>query len=406
METELRENLKQCNQAAETGERDPTTSAGHIFRRVLGDIFHGMRRVPISQSCVIKALYCRCLREAYFIDDEDDLPLVKDAAKMRWPNLTWQEVVDYKTRRARLRLRRYVPAPPVSKARVERVIDFFFQASRELGVCLFLKGWVEKKSELLREIEEGCYSGPPNEEMYVQRLKDDGTPMVDSLGLLLWRCIRGTNDTEMVHSLYSKARSFFKSAGTELCYIGTRIIAHKHNDSVLCNRPGGKQNGHPDTWLTAIVNNETKKVEGKERYTQCPCAIAIQPVGLYCIAPLSERAVLDADEGISDQDRALLRKSLSEDMAFIATQQGIVLPCVGFRYHEERKLYETILNDTLLTMDENRDLVHTVGSMTTNFNKIVVEKNLAQCRESASRTRFSFVLQVGVARFKLHQAAP
>ena len=372
--------LAQCEEAAERDGRDPSKSAEYVFCRVLGDIFHAMRRVPVSMDCAIKALYFRCLSAAFFIDDKSDLERAKQVAKNIWPNSSREDIVDYKRAWVRARVRRYVPTPDVLEGRVSHVIDFFARTSEQLGLRLFLKGWEGKRDELLREIKQGCYSDPIDEPMYVQQQNDDGTPKFDKHGLPLWRSIRGTNITEMVHSLYSKARSLFKGAGSELCLIALRIIAHHHNHNMLSNRPGGKHSAHSDTWLTATTNHPTRKVEGKERYPQCPCAVALRPTRLCTISPVSEDAVLNADRLIHGDNRKLLLGSLSDDMKFVAALQGLAVPCYAFRHRKETELYKKILRDELREMDENEDLTIAAGRITEMFNKAVAEKYLEKIR--------------------------
>ena len=106
-----------------------------------------------------------------------------------------------------------------------------------------------RANNVLKEILDGNISDPPGVSFYSQRLNNKGEPAIDSHGIPLLDCSRGSNDVECAH------KQFITTFGTWCTGVemSDKLMAewrHRYNQHVSEHRRFGfPKIGHSDTWL-------------------------------------------------------------------------------------------------------------------------------------------------------------
>ncbi len=80
--------------------------------------------------------------------------------------------------------------------RLKAVFNFFKDKKDAKGNSLFNNAANQKSRPILVMIKSDLLPDPPGYSLYIRRFNKDGTPIVDKLGLQLYRSIRGTSALE------------------------------------------------------------------------------------------------------------------------------------------------------------------------------------------------------------------
>lgn len=194
-----------------------------LASRVLNDVFHLMLNLAPMKAHPSSKDYQRELRDAFFVFDEQERRDITVILEKK--NATFEEELEIRPEWILRRARRRVPPPTELYSRVKTVLDKFSALpNTPTGIPLLTAGAKKSAPEVLELIRRGFVSDPPDIELYVEQGRDaDGLP--------LYRCLRGTNAVEGLHSKLIKRFTAF-NADPELvdCYLA--LFRHQHNVEV------------------------------------------------------------------------------------------------------------------------------------------------------------------------------
>ncbi len=131
------------------------------------------------------------LSDAFFVPNQGDIEFVKEA--LRIAGLSEDEINSKRWRFFKRRIRRGVPGPVELEKQFNRVVNLMANIEdNKTGKPLFgKKAWNLYKATLLH-IRKGCLSDIPELSYYVQVAED-------SMGIPIFRCLRGTSALEGFH---------------------------------------------------------------------------------------------------------------------------------------------------------------------------------------------------------------
>jgi hypothetical protein len=130
-----------------------------VYKRVLLDIWHGMNRIKISLRHALRPEFCRALRDAFFIIDEDDKNKVKEYLAKKGKD--FDETCKFNWAWIAKRVKRFVP-PPLDLVRrlTEVFLNYGPLVDNETNRQLFTKSNYEEAGKLLKHAALGCFSDP------------------------------------------------------------------------------------------------------------------------------------------------------------------------------------------------------------------------------------------------------
>ena len=186
-------------------EPDSSINIEHIFKKEddgkdegnhkgtkqdLEHIFLRFARVLSKEHGAFPAFMAR-LSDAFFVASQADIKLIQ--AALRKHGLTDDQIKAKPWQYYKKRVRRTVPGREILERDFKRVVNLFADLTDgKTGKPLFSnKAWALVRSTL-KHIRKGCLSDIPGECYYVQT-------GVDSLGIPLFSCIRGTSALEGFH---------------------------------------------------------------------------------------------------------------------------------------------------------------------------------------------------------------
>lgn len=165
-----------------------TTASGPIRTRVLGDIWHGMDQFPISVHHGLRRPFARALRDAMLLPDEDD-KLRVEAVLKKFDKSFNSMLLSHSSWILR-RVKRFAPAPEELHPRVLEVLQTFGPLKdAKTSAPLFNDTAWDLAANFLENIQRGHFSDPPGVILYYEQGRDKD-------GLVLYRCVRGTNGVE------------------------------------------------------------------------------------------------------------------------------------------------------------------------------------------------------------------
>ena len=183
-----------------------------MFQRVLLDPFHALKRltVPINHPMAFK--FAQAMRDAMFKIHPDDKERVTKYLR-DVENVSFEEKMNQNSDWILKRVRRMIPEPTILSNDLKEAFAFFdndtFNDPRKNDQPLIDKEVRRSFVELLKHVDKGCLSDPPGIPLYYEEKK------CTKSNLMLYRCIRGTNDLE--GGIHQKFSMNFKSwnAGPE-----------------------------------------------------------------------------------------------------------------------------------------------------------------------------------------------
>ncbi|CEP11895.1 hypothetical protein [Parasitella parasitica] len=226
-----------------------------VYSRVVKDIFHLMDMIKPYKKHTLYKQFTRKFSESLFTIDENDKESIIRAfelEKRKDPNFphTWESKMKYDRTWLWKRVRRKVAPPHVLLPLLKSLfLSFGPLKCSKSGRALFDKKSWEQATSVLKTVQLGHVSDPPDVQLYVK------TGKKDKFKLTLYRCIRGTNSLEGgVHqNLIRKFGSF--GAGPELANAMLTEYRLRHNTDVgSLNRYSVVHNGHYDPWLLQHID--------------------------------------------------------------------------------------------------------------------------------------------------------
>eukprot|EP00158_Paraphelidium_tribonemae_P005263 Partr_v1_DN27252_c1_g3_i5_m38927 putative NA len=201
--------------------------------RVLLDAFHFEQRFKLLKSHGAAKEFLWALRDAIFQLCQEDVDNITRAFRETDPEFDFKNLLRYNSDYVFKRVRRFIPAPEILLHRVLAVYtEFAGRKDAKTGAKLFNKQAFKIAKASLIHIMKGCLSDPPNITLY----REQG---LDRLGVMKWRCVRGTNYTE--GGVHQKLIMNFSSwnASLEFGHAHIRLATTRHNERASRkNRPG------------------------------------------------------------------------------------------------------------------------------------------------------------------------
>lgn len=176
------------NLAMDDGMSSSSYAETVIRSRVLGDIWHLMHQFKIPVHHGLRRPFARALRDAIFIPDPEDKSAVEKVLASK--NVTWNQMVLWKSDWVWRRVKRFVPSPENLCRRVTEVFEVYgpLQDATTNQPLFNDNSWQQAKN-ILENIRRGYYSDPPGISLYTAWGKDNNN-------LPIYRCARGTNNVE------------------------------------------------------------------------------------------------------------------------------------------------------------------------------------------------------------------
>ncbi|KAG6808594.1 hypothetical protein H0H92_003610 [Tricholoma furcatifolium] len=217
-----------------------------IRSRVLKDAFHvfNMLYLPAAHGLIHE--FAIALRDAIFIWDQTDKDRIIAWGQVQDPPLSWNEILFTRSTWLLRRCKRIIPPAEQLLPVVAEVFKIFGPLKdAKTGVPLFNPAaWAVAKNILLL-IQKGHLSDPPGIPLYYQVGIDIKT------GLVLYRCMRGTNMTE--GGVHTHLRSRLPSSGVSIRHSHLSLLDFiiRHNLLVgTFNSTGKPFIGHYSIWIT------------------------------------------------------------------------------------------------------------------------------------------------------------
>lgn len=237
--------------------------------RVKLDVFHAMKRITdkVPKSHVFMFAFTLQLRDAiYAVNDEDKRAVQKylDTVGERFDD-RYASSSDWILQR----VRRVVRPKESLREKLSKLIatydsDEFLDPITNKR--LITPECLKEFGNLLKHVDDDCLSDPPGIPLYyaVGRDKND---------LTLYRCVRGTSDTESFHQLLSRTVQCW-NGGPELIECIVMIIRHRYNVRASeRHRLGFPKIGHYDHFLLDYVSDLTTKIFGRPKEPWWPRSV-------------------------------------------------------------------------------------------------------------------------------------
>jgi hypothetical protein len=163
----------------------------------------------ISVAHGLRVEFARALRDAIFIPDAEDKARIIAWGQQQNPPRTWEDLVRKSSDWVWRRCKRIIPPPEQLHGDVAEVFRTFGPLKdATIGLPLFNSAaWAVAKN-ILELISKGYLSDPPGIALYYQLGVDAKT------GLPLYRCMRGTNNTE--GGVHTHLRSRLPTSGASV----------------------------------------------------------------------------------------------------------------------------------------------------------------------------------------------
>ena len=190
---------------------------------VLWDPWHTMARIKVPVAHGFRRPFARALCDAMFIPDQEDKQRV--SSYLLTIGSSWEEVLRFKPSWLWKHCKRIIPPPEqLYPAVYEVYMTFGPLKDSSTGLPLFnSKAWKSAHS-ILKGIQAGLLSDPPGIVLYFQVGLD-----VKHGGLPIYRCARGTNNTE--GGVHHSGRRQLPIAGASPCHASACLLDFvlKHN---------------------------------------------------------------------------------------------------------------------------------------------------------------------------------
>jgi hypothetical protein len=197
---------------------------------------------------------------------------------------------------------------------------------------------------VLKEILAGHASDPPGMSFYCQQLDAKGEPKFDSLGLSLYYCNRGTNDTENVHKQIVTTFGTW-NVGVEMSDCLMAEWRHRFNQRISERRRlGFPKLGHYDTWLVdqyqllVLANHNVLAYPGWTNASDF-----VDTPESFGTVPLHSPELGDAIAAIVLSEAQKTEIKLTREMRYICKSMKVKLPILPVHGEAENKLFSKLV---------------------------------------------------------------
>ncbi|ORY92433.1 hypothetical protein BCR35DRAFT_327561 [Leucosporidium creatinivorum] len=285
--------------------------------RVLCDLFHILLQMTPRSTHPLAGVFKAKLCDTLFVPDKSDRAAVIVVLKKQhpeWKNDVWERALLAKPDWVWQRVRRSVP----SSDELVSLLTALFDAFRDLpdptpkrkGQPLFTNTTRAQEPKVLELARTGYLSNPAGGFFYAEK-------GFDRDGLMRYRCFRGTNGNEGIHSKIIKKVAPF-NADPELINCFMTLLRHQHNiDTGSINRHGVIYQGHYNISLMNKVDNIYLELCGKSAYRNFKNGTLYEPTaerfGLVPLPPsiMSAQGLEAAEQGNSSLEQGRPGKELA-----------------------------------------------------------------------------------------------
>jgi len=196
-------------------------------RNVKNDLLHIFQRFSkvLSKQHGAFGSFMARLSDAFFVPSQDDLEFIREA--LRKAGLSEEDIKAKSWQYFKPRVRRHVPKPKILEQDFKCVVNLFANLEdAETGLPFFnAKAWGVYRSTL-KHIRRGCLSDKTGMKYYVH-IGDD------SMGIPLYKCVRGTSALEGFHQkIRQLIRGFNLSPRLAIAMLYEYVHRWNHNIDV------------------------------------------------------------------------------------------------------------------------------------------------------------------------------
>lgn len=192
----------------------PTT----MRSRVLKDPFHVFKMLYIPRGHGLRFEFAYALRDAIFIPHKEDRERIEAWANSLDPPMTFEKLKQVSPKTLWKHCRRIIPPPELLYPLVRQVFDTFGPLKdAHSGLNLFNNSAWHASKNILSLIHDGYLSDPPGVSLYTQIGLNKAFG-----GLPVYRCLRGTNQTE--GGVHTQLRPRLPTSGASIRHVNACLL--------------------------------------------------------------------------------------------------------------------------------------------------------------------------------------
>lgn len=196
----------------------PSEWPGEMRSRVLKDPFHVFKMLYIPRGHGLRFEFAHALRDAIFIPNKEDKERIEAWATTLDPPLTFEKLKQMSSKRLWKHCRRIIPPPELLYPLVRQVFDTFGPLKdANSGQKLFNTSAWHTAKNILSLIHDGYLSDPPGISLYTQVGLDKAFG-----NLPIYRCLRGTNQTE--GGVHTQLRPRLPTSGASIRHVNACLL--------------------------------------------------------------------------------------------------------------------------------------------------------------------------------------
>ncbi|GAA5917136.1 hypothetical protein JCM5296_006594 [Sporobolomyces johnsonii] len=341
--------------------------------RVLIDPWHLMDRIPLSRRHGCLAAFMRAFADTLFVFDPKDKALL--SARLSRLGLSFDIELLRRRKWVLQRCRRTIPPPDELAPLLAQLFKTFGPLKdAKTSSPLFNKAAWSAVKRIIKDVQEGLVSDPPDVELYTVVGECRGSDGTLDDGVVIYRCSRGTNMTE--GGVHRNIRQQFAYSAASLPFADARLLDYRlvHNLVVgTANRTGKRFNGHFDIWTTnkiqSLANLVAPLIPAAPRMGQWLNTDMYEPSQeSFTILPIPATTAAQLSISLHPSHPAFPPPSLSstsstpisapppsskkrktaapERHAFLASKQGSRFAILHLHTRAERELYSELITST------------------------------------------------------------
>jgi hypothetical protein len=211
----------------------------------------------LSKSHGAFGVFMARLSDAFFVPSQDDIEFIK--AALRKADVSEDEINSKKWQYYKTRVRRTVPSPTELEREFKKVVQLFADVpDAKTSKPLFSKDTWNLYKSTLKHIRKGCLSDVAGMSYYVQL-------RTDSMGIPIFKCLRGTNALEGFHQKIRQViRGFNVSPRYAVALLHEFVYRWNHDVDVRVMGMPKKYSNYYDGWVIEDEIEETLSWEELE----------------------------------------------------------------------------------------------------------------------------------------------
>jgi ribonuclease D len=211
----------------------------------------------LSKSHGAFGVFMARLSDAFFVPSQDDIEFIK--AALRKADVSEDDINSKKWQYYKTRVRRTVPGPVELEREFKKVVQLFADVpDAKTSKPLFSKAAWNLYKSTLKHIRKGCLSDVAGMSYYVEL-------RTDSMGIPIFKCLRGTNALEGFHQKIRQViRGFNVSPRYAVALLHEFVYRWNHDVDVRVMGLPKKYSNYYDGWVIEDEIEETLSWEELE----------------------------------------------------------------------------------------------------------------------------------------------